>query len=57
MRYGGPPMTLGNMRANGVRKLSVYSAARDCHRRGVIEVGGYGDDVPADRRGRHHLDA
>jgi hypothetical protein len=24
MRYSGPPMTLGNMRANGARVLAVY---------------------------------
>jgi hypothetical protein len=43
-RYAGPPMTLGNMRANGVRTLIVYCVA--CHRDVVFNVDGYGDDVP-----------
>ena len=39
-----PPMTLGNMRANGVRSLLVYCVA--CHRDAVFNVDAYGDDVP-----------
>jgi hypothetical protein len=39
-------MTLGNMRANGVRKLDVYCSGPWCHHHGVIDVDGYGDDVP-----------
>lgn len=43
-RYRGPPMTLGNMRANGVRSLLVYCLA--CHRDVVFDVEAYPDDVP-----------
>jgi hypothetical protein len=35
-RYRGPPMTLGNMRANGVRSLAVYCWA--CHHKAVLGV-------------------
>ncbi len=38
------PMTLGNMRANGVRSLIVYCMA--CHRSAVLDVDGYADGVP-----------
>jgi hypothetical protein len=37
-------MTLGNMRANGVRSLLVYCLA--CHRDVVLNVEAYGNDVP-----------
>jgi hypothetical protein len=37
------PMTLGNMRANGVRSLRVYCYA--CHRDEVLNVDSYPDDV------------
>jgi hypothetical protein len=40
-RYAGPPMDLANMRANGVRSLSVDCL--DCHHRGQVNV----DDQPA----------
>jgi hypothetical protein len=43
-RYAGPPMTLGNMRANGVRRLDA--SCWECHPKAVLEVDGYGDDVP-----------
>jgi flagellar motor protein MotB len=43
-RSSGPPMTLGNMRANGVRRLLV--SCGECHHSGVIDVDGYGDEVP-----------
>ena len=36
-------MTLGNMRANGVRSLAVYCSA--CHHQAVIDVSRYADDV------------
>jgi hypothetical protein len=42
-RYSGPPATLGNMRANGVRSLVVY--CNTCDHSAVINVDGYGDDV------------
>jgi hypothetical protein len=36
-------MTLGNMRANGVRSLLVYCFA--CHHEAVLAVNDYADDV------------
>ncbi len=38
-------MTLGNVRAKGVRSLWVYCQA--CHRSAVLDVEAYSDDVPA----------
>jgi hypothetical protein len=35
-RYRGPPMTLGNMRENGMRSLAVYCWA--CHHQAVLAV-------------------
>ena len=40
------PMTLGNMRANGVRTLAVWCLGRGCNHASILDVGGYGDDVP-----------
>ncbi len=40
------PMTLGNMRANGVRTLAAWCSGRDCHHIAVVNVERYGDDVP-----------
>ena len=37
-------ITLGNMRANGVRTLLVYCGA--CHRDAVLDVEAYGEGVP-----------
>jgi hypothetical protein len=37
-------MTLGNMRENGVRRLDV--SCWICHHAAVLDVEGYGDDVP-----------
>jgi len=45
-RYTGPPMTLGNMRENGVRTLAVYCLGRDCHHQTVLKVERYPDDMP-----------
>jgi hypothetical protein len=42
-RYDGPPMDLANMRANGVRSLSVYCVA--CHRSVRFNVDAYPDDM------------
>ena len=42
-RYTGPPMTLGNMRQNGVRSLDV--SCSECHHSAVLNVDQYGDDV------------
>jgi hypothetical protein len=46
MHQSFPPMTLGNMRANGVRTLGVWCSGRGCGRHRIIEVERYGDDVP-----------
>jgi hypothetical protein len=49
MRYSPPPMTLGHMRANGVRTLGVWClvpGARGCDHHRVVDVERYGDDVP-----------
>ena len=40
------PMTLGNMRANGVRTLAVYCEGCRCHHEAIIDVSGFPDDVP-----------
>jgi hypothetical protein len=45
------PMTLGNMRQNGVRGLYVTCSA--CGHRTVINVDGWPDDVPVPSFGRH----
>jgi hypothetical protein len=38
------PMTLGNMRANGVTALAVYCEA--CHHDAVLNVANYPDHAP-----------
>ena len=43
-RYTNPPMTLGNMRANGVRLLSV--ACHLCHHQAVMNMDRFEDAVP-----------
>ena len=40
------PMTLGNMRQNGVRSLAITCGALHCHHYATINVSGFGDDVP-----------
>lgn len=42
-RYRGPPMTLANMRANGVRSLSVRCEL--CHHEAVINVDAFAEAV------------
>src|SRR5688500_15435652 len=37
----GPPMTLANMRANGVRRLVAYCLAPHCYHSAVIEADDY----------------
>jgi hypothetical protein len=39
------PMTLANMRANGVRTLAVWCNGPDCYRQTVMDVDSFGDDV------------
>ena len=46
MHYSCPPMTVGNMRANGVRTLGAWCLARGRDHHRVIDVERYGDDVP-----------
>jgi hypothetical protein len=46
MPYKPAPMTLGNMRANGVHTLSVWCLGRGCGRHRVIDMERYGHDVP-----------
>lgn len=40
------PMTLANMRANGVRALAVQCGGRLCNRSVILDVSAYADDVP-----------
>ena len=40
------PLTLRNMRENGVRTLDVWCAGRGCNHHRVLDVEDYGDDVP-----------
>jgi hypothetical protein len=39
-------MTLGNMRANGVRTLDAWCQARGCNHHSVVDVSELADDVP-----------
>jgi hypothetical protein len=43
-RHRGPPMTLGNMRANGVRSLAVRCPL--CRHTAVLAVDAWPDHVP-----------
>ena len=43
---GSGCMTLGNMRANGVRTLDVWCLGRTCNHRSVLDVSSFPDDVP-----------
>ena len=45
-------MTLGNMRANGVRTIATWCSERDCNHHGVVDVERFGDDVPVPSLGR-----
>jgi hypothetical protein len=40
------PMTLGNMRANGVHTLAVWCCGRGWSHQSVLDVSGYIDDLP-----------
>ena len=46
MKYPPAPMTLGNMRANGVRTLAAWCLGRGCNHFRVLDVRAYTDDVP-----------
>ena len=39
------PMTLANMRANGVRSLAITCGALWCHHQGILDVSPYPDDI------------
>jgi hypothetical protein len=39
-------MTLGNMRANGVRTLATSCLGRGCNHHSILDVSGYSNDVP-----------
>ncbi len=39
------PMTLGNMRENGVRSLIVHCSDVTCRHEAIMNVDAYGDDV------------
>ena len=39
------PMTLGNMRANGVRSLLIHCTNVSCRHEAVVNVDAYDDDV------------
>jgi hypothetical protein len=41
-----PPMTLGNMRANGVRSVVVSCANVNCRHEAIVKVDSLPDDVP-----------
>src|SRR5262245_58654116 len=38
-------MTLGNMRENGVRSLSITCSAFRCHHQAILDVNAFADDV------------
>ena len=40
------PMTLGNMRANGVRRLAVHCNGYLCWHGAVVAVESYSDNLP-----------
>ena len=39
-------MTLGNMRANGVRSLLVNCSNVNCRHEAIVNVDGLSDDIP-----------
>ncbi len=39
-------MTLGNLRANGVKMLAIYCSARGCDHSAVLDVSHYSDWDP-----------
>jgi hypothetical protein len=41
----GQQMTLGNMRSNGVRPLTVWCFGRGCNHHSILDVSNYPDDV------------
>jgi hypothetical protein len=49
----GPPMTLGNMRANDVRSLDV--SCWQCHHRAILSADPWPDHVPVPTFGARRL--
>ena len=45
------PMTLGNMRENGVRSLLVTCSNVTCRHEKIVNVDAYGDDCPHSAQG------
>jgi hypothetical protein len=43
--YRGPPVTLGHMRAHGVRRLLIYCSTGLCHHSATIEADRWPDDT------------
>jgi len=52
MRPAYSPMTLGNMRANGVRTIAAYCQRVDCHHSAVVDVSALSDDAAVPAIGR-----
>jgi hypothetical protein len=46
MQDAAAPMTLGNMRANGVHTLAVWCEGRGCNHQLILDVSRFADDVP-----------
>jgi len=44
-RYAGPPMRLGNTRAQGVRTLDACCSARECHHYSTVDVKGLANET------------
>jgi hypothetical protein len=56
MRNSNPPMTLGNIRANGVRTLAVWYSGRGCGHHRVIDVPWFGPSMRCERCGHLGVD-
>jgi hypothetical protein len=43
MQQAPAPMTLGNMRTNGVRTLAIHCGGRRCNHEAILDVSGCAD--------------
>jgi hypothetical protein len=43
--YSGPPVTLGHIRAHGVRRLLIYCCSGLCHHSAVVDAGRWSDET------------
>jgi hypothetical protein len=43
--YQGPPVTLGHLRSNGVRRLLIYCSTGLCHHSAVVDADRWSDDT------------